>query len=247
VPIEWSEAVHPRDLVTIVPAGAPADAYADYRRVSNTSAGTLQAPAEPGDYEIRYLLEESGQAVASSPLRVTVAETSVSAPATALAGARIEVRWTRAIHPRDIVTIVPVDASAEATADYLRVSTTESGALDTAAEPGDYEIRYLLEASGQVIARAPIVLTAPEVAITGPATVAPGERFEARWTRTVHPRDLVVIVPADAPADADEIYRRAGRGDVGTLQAPETPGDYEVRYLLVASGLAIAKASIRVE
>jgi Ca-activated chloride channel family protein len=247
VSIEWSAAVHPRDKVTIVPVGAPAEAYGDYRRVSNSSAGSLQAPAEPGDYEIRYLLEESGEAVASAPLRVTAAETSVSGPATALAGARIEVRWTRAIHHRDLVTVVPAGAPADATADYRRVSNLESAPLDTPAEPGDYEIRYLLEASGQVIARAPIVLTAPEVTITAPATVAAEERFEVRWSQTVHPRDLVVIVSADAPADADETYRRAGSGNSGMLQAPETPGDYEVRYLLVANGVAIARTSIRVE
>jgi Ca-activated chloride channel family protein len=247
VSVAWSEAVHPRDKVTIVPAGAPSDAYTDYRRVSNTSSGTLQAPAEPGDYELRYLLEESGEALASAPLRVTAAETSVSGPATALAGSRIEASWTQSIHPRDLVTIVPANAAAGATADYLRVGTARSGALDTVAEPGDYEIRYLLEASGEAIARAPIVLTAAEVTLSAPASVAAGERFEARWSRTVHPRDLVVIVPVDAPDDADEVYRRAGRGEAGMLQAPEMPGDYEVRYLLVASGLAIARTPIRVE
>lgn len=247
VSIEWSDAVHPRDLVTIVPSGAPVDAYGEYRRVSNAASGTLQAPAEPGDYEIRYLLEESGEAVASAPLRVIAAETSVSGPATALAGSRIEVSWARSIHHRDMVTIVPAGAPADATADYRRVSTAESAPLDTAAEPGDYEIRYLLEATGQAIASSPIVLTPPEVTITAPAAVAAGERFEARWSQTVHPRDLVVIVPADAPSDADEVYRRAGRGNAGTLQAPDRPGDYEVRYLLVANGLAIARTPIRVE
>jgi Ca-activated chloride channel family protein len=247
VSVTWSEAVHPRDKVTIVPAGAPSDAYTDYRRVSNTSSGTLQAPAEPGDYELRYLLEESGEALASAPLRVTAAETSVSGPATALAGSLIEASWTQSIHPRDLVTIVPANAAAGATADYLRVGTARSGALDTVAEPGDYEIRYLLEASGEAIARAPIVLTAAEVTLSAPASVAAGERFEARWSRTVHPRDLVVIVPVDAPDDADEVYRRAGRGEAGMLQAPEMPGDYEVRYLLVASGSAIARTPIRVE
>lgn len=245
--VEWSVAIHPRDKVTVVPTGAPSDASANYRRVSNTLVGTLQAPAEPGAYEIRYLLEESGEAVASAPLRVVPAETSVSGPATALAGSRIEVRWSQPIHPRDLVTIVPVTAAVDDSADYVRVSNASSGAIDTIAEPGDYEIRYLLEASGDAIARAPIVLTEPEVTIAAPASAAAGERFEVRWSKTVHPRDKIVIVPTGAPADSDEGYRRAGRGDAGTIEAPETPGGYEVRYLLDASGSAIARVPIRVE
>lgn len=64
---------------------------------------------------------------------------------------------------------------------------------------------------------------------------------------TVHPRDKVTIVAADAPADEDGDYKRVGGGDSATLVVPETAGDYEIRYLLNASGRMIASKPVRVE
>ncbi len=245
--VSWTNGIHPRDKVTIVAAGAPPEADGDYLRVGNAESGTLQAPAAAGDYEVRYLLEEDGLAIASAPVVVTAPETSVSGPATAVAGSRIDVAWTRTIHPRDKVTIVPADAPPDADRDYRRTGNASSGPLDTEAEPGDYEVRYILEVSDRSIASAPIVLTAPEVTITAPGSVAAGSRLEVSWSTTVHPRDKVTIVAADAPADEDGDYKRVGGGGSATLVAPETAGDYEVRYLLNASGRMIASKPVRIE
>ena len=85
------------------------------------------------------------------------------------------------------------------------------------------------------------------VRLTAPETVTAGSRFEVSWSATVHHRDKVAIVPAGAPADADDEYTRAGGSTSGSLEAPESPGDYEVRYLLNASGRSIASTSVRVD
>ena len=247
VSVSWTNVIHPRDKVTIVAANAPADVDGEYLRVGNASSGTLQTPGAAGNYEVRYLLNESGQAIASSPLAVTASETSVSGPESAVAGSNVTVSWTNTIHPRDKVTIVPASAPGNADGDYRRAGNATSGTLEAPAEPGDYEIRYLLEVSGQSIARAPIELTAPEVTVSAPETAASGARFEVSWTGTVHPRDKITIVPADAPADADGDYTRVGGGTTASLEAPELPGDYEVRYVLHAGDRAIARTPVRVE
>ena len=245
--VTWTNVIHPRDKVTIVPAGAPSDADGDYLRVGSATSGTLQAPSEPGDYEVRYLLNESGEAIASAPVAVTSPETGVSGPESAPAGSRITVEWTNTIHPRDKVAIVPAGAPDDADDEYLRTGSASSGVLDAPAEPGDYEIRYLLEVDGLAIARAPVALAPPEVTVTAPEAVAAGERFEAGWSGSIHPRDKITIVPADAPEGEDGDYKRVGGRTSHTLQAPDEPGVYEVRYLLNASGRAIARVPVRVE
>ena len=74
---------------------------------------------------------------------------------------------------------------------------------------------------------------------TGPACAGALRRFDSLiWN---------AFVPADAAPDARGDYKRVGNGTSYTLKAPETPGDCEVRYLLKASGQAIARAAIRVE
>ena len=247
ITVSWTNVIHPRDYVTIVKADAPAGSYNDYDRVGDGRDASLQVPAEPGDYELRYVLNENDQSLAAAPMTVTAAETSVSGPESIVAGSRATVEWTNTIHPRDKITIVAVDAPADEDGDYKRVGGANSNTLDAPGTPGAYEIRYLLNVSGEAIARALIDLTAPEVTVSAPESVAAGSRFEVSWSSTVHPRDKVAIVPAGAPADADNEYTRAGSGTSGSLEAPESPGDYEVRYLLNASGRSIARVPVRVE
>ncbi|TGY88003.1 VWA domain-containing protein, partial [Marinicauda algicola] len=57
--VAWSASEqNPDDYVTIVPAGAEEGTYEDYARVRDDSEASLQAPAEPGLYEVRYVLKE---------------------------------------------------------------------------------------------------------------------------------------------------------------------------------------------
>jgi Ca-activated chloride channel family protein len=246
ITVSWTNVIHPRDYVTVVKADAPADAYTDYKRVGNGREASLLVPAEPGEYEVRYLLARNDQPLAAAPVTVTAAETSVSGPETAVAGSRVEVEWTNTIHPRDKITIVASDASAGADGDYKRVGGGNSQTLDAPGTPGDYEIRYLLNVSGEAIARAPLELTAPEITITAPETAAAGSRTEVSWNATVHHRDKITIVRVDAPLGEDGDYKRVGGGTSATVDVPDAPGDYEVRYLLNATGQAIARRPMRV-
>ncbi|MFA7434675.1 MAG: VWA domain-containing protein, partial [Gemmobacter sp.] len=54
--ISWSTPVHPQDWVTIVPMGADEGAYTAYHRVGSNTGRDITAPAEPGLYEVRYVL-----------------------------------------------------------------------------------------------------------------------------------------------------------------------------------------------
>ncbi|NBB69527.1 MAG: hypothetical protein GVY33_04255, partial [Alphaproteobacteria bacterium] len=147
----------------------------------------------------------------------------------------------------DKITIVPADAPPGEDGDYARVGGGNSHTLDAPGTPGAYEIRYLLNVSGEAIARARIELTAPDVTITAPDSVAADSRVEVSWTGSVHPRDKITIVPVDAPPGEDGDYSRVGGGTSATVDVPGNPGDYEVRYLLNATGEAIARKPIRVE
>jgi len=247
ISVSWTDVIHPRDYVTVVKADAAPNAYNDYKRVGGGSEARLQVPAEAGDYEVRYLLSGNDRPIAASPLTVTAPETAVSGPASAVAGSRVTVEWTNSVHPSDKITIVASDASPGEDGQYKRIGDGTSHTLGAPGTPGAYEIRYLLNVTGEAIARAPIELTAPDVTIAAPETVAAGSRLELSWNESVHPSDKITIVEVNAPAGEDGNYKRVGGGASATLTVPETPGDYEVRYLLNASGQAVARKPIRVE
>ena len=70
--VTWGETVHPRDWISIAPVGADAGTYTTYRRVESNDSVTLRAPAEPGHYEVRYVLDEGSRVLASTPVEVVV-------------------------------------------------------------------------------------------------------------------------------------------------------------------------------
>src|SRR5690606_37931217 len=119
--VSWSASVHPEDYVTIVPVGADEGTYRSYERVRDKNEANLIAPAEPGLYEVRYVLREGARTMASAPVEVVEAEIGVAAPEQVTTGASFAVSWSASVHPEDYVTIVPAGADEGTYRSYARV------------------------------------------------------------------------------------------------------------------------------
>ncbi|WP_198669674.1 VWA domain-containing protein, partial [Pelagibacterium sediminicola] len=247
--VSWEgEDLHPRDYVTIVPAGAEDGAYGDYDRLDNQAEGDLRAPAEPGLYEVRLQLDSGGRVLARAPIEVVDAKVAVSAPAQVVVGSAFPVTWqAEGLHPRDYVTIVPAGAEDGAYGDYDRLDNQAEGDLRAPAEPGLYEVRLQLDSGGRVLARAPIEVVDAKVAVSAPAQVVVGSAFPVTWqAEGLHPRDYVTIVPAGAEDGTYGDYDRLDNQAEGDLRAPAEPGLYEVRLQLDSGGRVLARAPIEV-
>ena len=150
-------------------------------------------------------------------------EVTISAPESAVAGSNVEVSWQgEKIQPRDLVTIVPQDADSDAYGDYKRVGDSRAAVLQAPGEPGSYEARYVASATGHAVATTAVELTEPRVEVTAPDSAIAGSRIEVSWTNTIHHRDMVTIVPADAAGDAYGDYMRAGNATSGKLDTDRT-------------------------
>lgn len=244
--VEWSRAVHPRDYVTIVPAGAEEGSRGHYVRVSDQSERDLRAPAEIGLYEVRYVLDEGARTLASATIEITEPKVALSAPETALAGSDIPVEWTGAVHHRDSVTIVPAGAEEGIRGNYVRVGDRTERDLKAPAETGLYEIRYVLDEGGRTLASATIEITEPEVTLTAPETALAGSQFRVQWTGAVDNRDYVTIVPAGAEEGSRGNYVRVADRTARDLRAPAETGLYEVRYVLDEGARTMASAPIEI-
>ena len=119
--------------------------------------------------------------------------------------------------------------------------------LRAPGEPGDYEVRYVLQAGHHDQASDPVRVTAPEVSISGPDSVVAGSELEVNWQGTVHESDYITIVPADAPDGTVAGHIRAGVGSPARLRAPREAGEYELRYVLQKGRRTLARASLHVE
>lgn len=244
--ISWTTPVHPRDWVTIVPIGADEGAYTVYHRVGSDHGRDIVAPAEPGLYEVRYVLDEGGVTLAHAPIEIIEAEATISAPETATAGSSFAISWSDPVNPRDWVTIVPVGAAEGSYTAFHRVDSNSGRDLVAPAEPGLYEVRYVLNEGGVTLARAAIEILGAEASISGPETVRAGDSLRASWTDPVHPRDWVTIVPAGSDDGAYTVFHRVGSSTQRDIAAPEEPGLYELRYVLNEGGITLARHIVEV-
>ena len=159
------------------------------------------------------------------------------------AGSTVTVRWSGPNGPGDYITVVRPGARPF---DYLNYQHTSNGrtpvnpvSIVLPAEPGAYEIRYVVGNPRSVLAAVPYEVVAVAATIDAPATVTPGARFEISWSGPNNGGDWVTIVAAGAAPRAYGSYvdARGDRADArtasrsGTLRAPAQAGRYELRYV----------------
>ena len=244
--VAWSKTISSTDMITIVPVGTDEGTRHNYRRTGNDTEGSLTAPAEPGLYELRYILDEGKKTLATAPIEIVEAEVDVTGPAQATTGAAFDVAWSKTISPTDMITIVPVGTDEGTRHNYRRTGNDTEGSLTAPAEPGLYELRYMLDEGKKTLATAPIEIVEPEIGISGPAIVRAEANVDISWSSTINSTDMVTIVPAGADEGTRNIYTRTGNATDGRLKAPTETGLYEIRYVLDEGKKTLASAPLEV-
>ena len=159
--VKWIGPDGDRDYITIVPADAPEGQYKDYQYTKQGSPITLNSPAQPGDYEVRYQSDRESGIFASIPITLTDLEITLQAPPEIVAGEKFEVNWTGPDGKADYITIVPAGAPEGTYTDYFYTSNTSPGTLTAPDELGQYEIRYSTDrgdSKGKIFDSIPIVV-----------------------------------------------------------------------------------------
>jgi hypothetical protein len=248
ITIAWQGAPNARDFITIVAPDAPEGRYQAYVYTS-ASPVALTAPQMPGDYELRYLGAAAPYpTLARKPIAIVDVTATLEANAQIAAGETFTVKWTGPDNLRDFVGLVKAGA-AEGTYsgpyDY-----TSKGATLTLRAPdaaGDYELRYMLGATPyRTLGRLPVTVTSTTASVTAPASVGAGATFKVTWQGPNNARDFVTIVAAGTPARKYDAYVYTSDGNPVELAAPETPGNYEVRYLTGQSYDTLAAAPVTI-
>lgn len=84
-----------------------------------------------------------------------------------------------------------------------------------------------------------------DATVTAPAAVGAGASIEAGWTGPGNTGDYIDLVPRGSSATSGEITYAYARDaiPVAKLQAPTTPGEYDVRYVVQLAGERKVKAT----
>lgn len=246
VEVRWNGPNRPRDWVGFIRKGGT---YSDYLGWSpaegEARSAEIDTPAQAGEYEVVYANDNSGQILVRRPIRITPPEATLSAPASAMAGADVPVTWGGSTGKAPYVTIVKAGSPDEVYNEYVMLGDEKTVELPAPDESGDYEVRLNSDQTKQVLMRRPLKLTAPSASIDAPASVAAEAEFEVKASGRLAKGDVVGLFSAGAPPDAEAIdYLSMVNGPTGKLSVAKA-GAYELRYY-GKSGKVIARRPLTV-
>ncbi|MCV2892743.1 vWA domain-containing protein [Lentibacter sp. XHP0401] len=242
--VSWDKTVNAKDYITIVPAGADEGARQNHIRARDDLSGNLTAPATPGLYEVRYVLEQGDKTIGMASVEVVEAGVTITAPAQMTTGAVFDVSWDKTVNATDYITIVPAGSDEGTRQNHIRARDNLSGMLTAPATPGLYEVRYVLAEGNKTLGTATVELVETGVTVTAPAQMTTGAVFDVSWDKTVNATDYITIVPAGSDEGTRQNHIRARDNLSGMLTAPATPGLYEVRYVLAEGNKTLGTATV---
>ncbi len=233
--------------IAIAPAGAAIGEYLRWELLSAAEQSLeLLAPSEPGEYEVRFVLDGADVPLVARPLRVSPAEILISGPVQVQAGDRFSVRAVGPKHNEFWITIVEAEAGE---GEFRSWSMLEVGRDDyelTAPNaPGQYELRYQLVNPLRVMARQPIQVLPATVSWDGPGSVRAGEHFLFTVKGPIGEGSYLTLVPAGSPPGHYEAWQWTQASAEYQWLAPEQAGAWELRYML-GDGSVLAGTPVRV-
>jgi glucose/arabinose dehydrogenase len=175
----------PSDWVGLFRVGDPNTAYLNYQYTTSATSGTMtfNAPATPGQYEFRYLLNNGyTSAVTSNTVTVQTATTNnytlTASPATVSPGGQTTVSWTAPSGSSSVdwIALYRVGAanSSYLAWQYTGGATSGTFTFTVPTAPGQYEFRYLLndgytsvKTSNTVTVGSGFAANAPDSLLTG--------------------------------------------------------------------------------
>ncbi|EIC20114.1 vWA domain-containing protein [Thiorhodovibrio frisius] len=234
LPVGWTGPNYAGDYLAIAKPGAADDDYVDFVYAEKGSPARLQAPAQPGAYELRYIgAGRPDRVIAHREIMITEAKATLDAPASTPAGSTLSVGWNGPNADRNYIAIAKPDAPAETEETYEYCEKGSPLALRVPAVPGDYELRFILRSDVKaIIARQPLTVTAQTATLDAPASAPAGSSIEVNWTGPNVNRDYITVARVEQPAGDEETYEYCDKGSPMILKMPDEPGDYELRYIM---------------
>lgn len=154
VSVEWRGPNNEYDFITILPVGSGERGEPAY-----TSGGTpvaVRVPNEPGAAEVRYVDGSTGRSLAQRPVEIVEARASLIVDSSARAGATVAVSWYGPDGEGDFLTIVPEGAADDVVGVRVWTMGGRDLEIETPAEPGRYEVRYIVLKTGAILSREPL-------------------------------------------------------------------------------------------
>ncbi len=233
------------DYLAIAEPGMGVNQEATYRYVKNSDGNVLEIdlPTTPGTYEVRYIQRGNEKKIlAAAPLVVEPVSASLEFASPAKIGSALMVTWDGPGGADYIAIAEPgMAVNDEVTYAYVRNSEGNTLRIEVPTTPGAYEVRYIQKGNEKkILAAAPLVVEPVSASLTFRNDAPAGGTLVVTWQGPgrdsfANTDYIAVAMPGSKPGDEETYaYVKNGEGNVVEITLPDTPGTYELRYLLNA-------------
>ncbi|MHA6344861.1 hypothetical protein [Roseivivax sp. CAU 1761] len=233
LPLVWTGPDYPNDYLAVARPGA-AD-YLAYVYTRTGSPALLRMPAEPGTYELRYVMAQDRKVLATRPVEVLPVEAMLDAPDRIPAGAELRVGWDGPAYPEDRIAVV--DPGSGLVVSEVPASQGSPARLPAPLAAGPHELRYLMGPEKAVLARRPLEVAAVTAQLSAVSEAAAGAPVAVAWEGPGYDGDYIAVARPDAEDYA--VFRPAREGTPLIVDMPTEPGDWELRYVASGAGEAV--------
>lgn len=239
--VSWRGPDYPGDFI-----GLRADGETPGRlvRLAQTAEGNpveVRSPDRPGRYQIAYVMAQDQTILATRPLSVAPARASLSADDVAYVRDDIPVSWTGPAYAGDRIALVDLVNARKITDLPVGPDTATPLPVALPADPGTYELRYLMGPRQMVLARHKLDLLPVSAALDAPAEAASAAEILVRWKGPNRDGDYISL----SRSGFDEARKHSLRDTPDqtgqlALRLPDQPGRYELRYVMGQGGSILA-------
>jgi Ca-activated chloride channel family protein len=206
----------------------------------------LQAPSDPGTYEIRYILGRGAKLLAKTTIEIKPVTARVQAPSSASMASDFDVSWQGPNAESDYICISHPGKSPGSRIHYTYTNRGNPVKLQAPSDPGTYEIRYILGRGAKLLAKTTIEIKPVTAQVTAPPSAKAGGTFEVNWEGPDSESDYISIShPGKSPGSRIS-YTYTHKGNPAVVKSPKEPGIYEVRYILGRGQKLLDKTTIEI-
>ncbi|MGP6085984.1 vWA domain-containing protein [Antarctobacter jejuensis] len=240
VPVTWDGPDAEGDYLAV--SAPDHNGYVNYVYTRDGSPGQLLMPAEPGEYELRYVMRDGRHTLATQAITVTAAEATLDAESSAPIGASIPVTWSGPDYDGDYIGVSEPGKNGYVNYTYTREGNTLN--LLMPPTPGTYELRYFMKQGRTVLATRMIEVTELDATLDFAPTAAAGSELPVTWTGPDYDGDYIAVSEVGEKGYVNYTYTREGAPLDLTL--PAEPGTYEIRYFMKQGRTILASQTIEV-
>ena len=247
IEVKWQGPAYQSDYIAIARPDQDAGAYVNYTYTKAGSPLKVQAPSDPGTYEIRYLLGKDNVMLAKASIEIKAVSATVQAPPSANVASQFDVTWQGPNNKSDYISIARPDQDSGSYTAYTYTVKGSPLRLQAPSEPGTYEVRYILGQDNKLLAKASIEIKAVSATVQAPPAADMAAEIAVTWQGPNNKSDYISIARPDQDSGGYVHYTYTAKGSPLKLQAPSEPGTYEVRYILGQDNKLLTKASIEIK